>query len=552
MRGLLKVLPQFPRSVLEKKILPGLVDELRDGSTLALVLPNIFAIAESASARLFSERVLGRLKEVFVNTGPPSSSTEPKTAAAKIAEREKDAGKEGGLTVVLANLTVIMAKTTAREFKDDILPVYQLALESPTHALQDLALRSLHTVLPKLDFPTLKNDVFPLVAGVFTRTSSLGIKIRGLEAFKVLCGGSPPDAPPDAYASQRAMRKEDCPALDKYTIQEKIVPLLKGIKTKEPAVMMAALDVFAQIGGLCDREVVAMELLPGLWAMSLGPLLGLAQVRFPPPHPHPEIPRTDRPQFQAFMTTIKSLSLKIEHEQTRKLQELGTNAALNPPGEFLAFGGIPGATSRPASEPDADFESLVFGKKPSSPALGNGWGAPAPAAQIQPQRKPETPPAFSWSTPAAKPDVGLGSFAPMMPASSPSRSMNNSVSQPPRVQAGAPIDWSSAGGSRTPGFTTPMTSSFTMPMTPGFTSPGFSAPVRGFPAPTAAATQVRQQPPMGTGAFAGFMIPPPPPLGAGVGMGMGMGMGGMNLVIGSGAAPKKEEKRGLDQWESLL
>lgn len=291
MRGLLKVLPQFPRSVLEKKILPGLVDELRDGSTLALVLPNIFAIAESASARLFSERVLGRLKEVFVNTGPPSTSTEPKTAAAKIAEREKDAGKEGGLTVVLANLTVIMAKTTAREFKDDILPVYQLALESPTHALQDLALRSLHTVLPKLDFPTLKNDVFPLVAGVFTRTSSLGIKIRGLEAFKVLCGGTPPDAPPDAYASQRATRKEDCPALDKYTIQEKIVPLLKGIKTKEPAVMMAALDVFAQIGGLCDREVVAMELLPGLWAMSLGPLLGLAQVR---PRLPLEIPRTDK------------------------------------------------------------------------------------------------------------------------------------------------------------------------------------------------------------------------------------------------------------------
>lgn len=253
------------------------------------------------------------------------------------------------------------------------------------------------------------------------------------------------------------------------------------------------------------------------------------------------------------MATIKSLSSKIEHEQTRKLQELGTNAALNPPGEFLAFGGIPGAASRPASEPDADFESLVFGKKPSSPALGNGWGAPAPAAQIQPQRKTETP-AFSWSTPAAKPDAGLGSFTPMMPASSPGRSMNMSSPQPPRA-AGAPIDWSSVGGSKTPSFAVPMTSSFAAPMTPGFSvpmtpsfaSPGFAAPVRGFPAP--AATQVRQQAPMGTSAFAGFMIPPPP--GAGVGMGMGMA-GGMNLVIGSGAAPKKEEKRGLDQWESLL
>lgn len=66
--------------------------------------------------------------------------------------------------------------------------------------------------------------------------------------------------------------------LDKYTVQERVVPLLKGIKTKEPAVMMAALEVVKVIGAICDREVVAMELLPGLWTMSFGPLLGLAQV----------------------------------------------------------------------------------------------------------------------------------------------------------------------------------------------------------------------------------------------------------------------------------
>lgn len=240
---------------------------------LALILPNIFIIASQGSARLFQDRVLTRLKEVFI---APTPTTEAKTAAAKIAEREKEAGREGGLTVVLSHLSVIMEKTTAREFKDDILPIYQLALESSTHALQDLALRSLGGILPKLDFPTLKGEVFPVVAGVFTKTSSLGIKIRGLEAFKVLCGGMVDER--DAYAKQRAVRKEECPVLDKYTIQEKVVPLLKGIKTKEPAVMMAALEVFAQVGGVCDREVVAMELLPGLWTMSFGPLLGLSQV----------------------------------------------------------------------------------------------------------------------------------------------------------------------------------------------------------------------------------------------------------------------------------
>lgn len=281
MRGLPKVLPQFPRSVLEKKILPGLVEELRDGSMLALVLPNVFAIAEAGSARLFSEKVLHKLKEVFLPPGGTSApSTEPKTAAAKIAEREKEAGREGGLTVVISSLPIIMEKTTSREFKEDILPIYQLALESPTHALQDLALRSLVVILPKLDFPTLKNDLFPVVASVFTKTSSLGIKIRGLEAFKVLCGGTPPVNTDglEGFNKIEKQRAGDCPVLDKYTIQEKVVPLLKGIKTKEPAVMMAALEVFSEIGKICDREIVAMELLPGLWTMSFGPLLGLEQV----------------------------------------------------------------------------------------------------------------------------------------------------------------------------------------------------------------------------------------------------------------------------------
>ena len=41
---------------------------------------------------------------------------------------------------------------------------------------------------------------------------------------------------------------------------------------------MAALDVFKEVGRLCDREIVAMDILPILWSMSFGPLLGLEQV----------------------------------------------------------------------------------------------------------------------------------------------------------------------------------------------------------------------------------------------------------------------------------
>jgi len=286
MRGLPKILPQFPRSVLEKKILPGLVEELRDGSLLALVLPNIFLISEQASSRMFSEKVLKRLKEVFIPTGSAlaASTGDHKSAAARVAEREREAGREGGLTVTLSKLAIIKEKTTAQEFKEDILPLVSLALESPTHALQDMALQSLPIILPKLDFPTLKNELFPVVSAVFTKTSSLGIKIRGLEAFRVLCGGTGSHGSAtsdglDGFNTKKGkVRGEEAPVLDKYTIQEKVIPLLKGIKTKEPAVMMETLSVFDEIGKTCDREVVAMDILPTLWSMCFGPLLGLEQV----------------------------------------------------------------------------------------------------------------------------------------------------------------------------------------------------------------------------------------------------------------------------------
>lgn len=127
----------------------------------------------------------------------------------------------------------------------DILPVILLALESPTHSLVDACLGTLSVILPVLDFSTIKHDLFPVVATVFTKTSSLGIKVRGLEAMKVLCGGTAENELPsgdglDGVAPATKQKHSGTAVLDKYTIQEKVVPLLKAIKTKEPGVMVSS------------------------------------------------------------------------------------------------------------------------------------------------------------------------------------------------------------------------------------------------------------------------------------------------------------------------
>jgi SCY1-like protein 2 len=130
-----------------------------------------------------------------------------------------------------------------------------LALESPTHSVVDAALGTLPVILSTLDFSTIKNEVFPVIAAVFSKTSSLGIKIKGLEALKLLCGGSQQGTDDgdgmSGFETTQTKSKQNSVILDKYTIQEKVVPLLKAIKTKEPAVMVSLYVFIIEYGLRC-------------------------------------------------------------------------------------------------------------------------------------------------------------------------------------------------------------------------------------------------------------------------------------------------------------
>ena len=405
MRGLPKILEQFPKSVLDKKVLPALLEETKDRELLSLILHNVFKIISilPSGKRAMSDKILPQLREVFV------------TAGGKAGMQERDTAREAGLVVVLENTSLIGENCTGSEFKADILPILQLGLESPTHAIVDKALGCLPTVLAILDFSTIKNEVFPLVAAIFSKTSSLGIKVRGLEAFVILCGGSTreeintSDGLDGAMTGSKQTKRSSNAVLDKYTIQEKVVPLIKVMKTKEPAVMAASLAVFKQVGNIADTDYLALEVLPVLWNFSLGPLLNLQL-------------------FQDFMDLIKQLSAKIEIEQTRKLRDLSSSNGIKD-------------TSRPrdptstntffaASETENiganDFEKLVLGKGAtnSSDILG----------EVQPQASKAGATTFSWSSPpltasqngamsnvmnpharTITPDQALNSFATLSP-----------------------------------------------------------------------------------------------------------------------------------------
>jgi SCY1-like protein 2 len=550
LRGLPRIMPQFPKSVLEKKVLPALLEEMKDKDLLAPIMTNVFAMVKAmpTGKRAFSTVVVPRLREVFITN---------RTA-------EKDASKEAGLKILLENMETAAENCSGKEFRDDILPIILLALESPTHGIEDAALGTLPYVLPVLDFTTIKNELFPVIAAVFAKTSSLTIKIKGLEAFYTLCGGSRAGSGEDddlngiGVADKRPSTSSSA-ILDKFTVQEKVVPLLKGIKTKEPGVMMAALRVFQQVGEVADSDFLAMDVLPILWSMSLGPLLNLQQ-------------------FQAFMTLIKGLGSKIEREQVRKLQELSSSNAtvgLGSTGRNRVASGAGGANGLTNGE-EPDFETLVSGRRPAAQGnddLMNDWGAPAarPSAggRMSSQSRLNDAPTFSWQstssaatapTPPAPqqralgalaapqqmgrtvtPDQTLGGFAALTPESQYSQPLQPSLgsssagfnaslpvrpAQQPSTSTATSIDWSTAASNSASAWSAQLSKQVQSPSSNSFgavtrpTTGGFSLP----------------PPPTSPNAIGAFRPPAPQQSLAG--------------TIGSGAA--QPAKAGLDRYESLL
>ncbi|KAK4512504.1 uncharacterized protein ATC70_003205 [Mucor velutinosus] len=257
MKGLARVLGQFPDRVLKRKILPSLLEELKDNQLLPYTIPNIFIITQKLSQQEFCDLVLPSLKPVFNVRDPPQN-----------------------MIVLLEKLDVFQQKTPREVFRDDVMPLVYAALEAPAAVVQEKALRIIPSLAESLDYTAVKSSLFPRVQTVFVQTTILSVKVSTLICF-------------------HSMIK----VLDKFTVQEKLVPLLKNIKTKEPAVMLATLAVYDEVGKLADKEIIATEILPQLWRMSFGPLLNLEQ-------------------FQKFMKTIRDLTNRVEEAHTRHLREV--------------------------------------------------------------------------------------------------------------------------------------------------------------------------------------------------------------------------------------
>ncbi|ORX34162.1 kinase-like domain-containing protein [Kockovaella imperatae] len=217
LRGLVRVLPTFSDRLRKGKILPSLLEEMKDTYLLPFILPNVFEVSNTLSKSEFTP-VLSKLQPLFGLRDPPQN-----------------------MLTLLEHLTLFEEKTDPPLFREHVMPLIYNALECEHLPVQEKALKVVPHLCEILDYGTVQNVLLVKVAILFTRTRILSVKVQTLECFT-------------------AMVK----TLDKATLTTKMVPQLAKIKTKA-------------MGAKVDREAIATLVLPQLWAMSMGPLLNADQ-----------------------------------------------------------------------------------------------------------------------------------------------------------------------------------------------------------------------------------------------------------------------------------
>ncbi|KAI9347947.1 kinase-like domain-containing protein [Zopfochytrium polystomum] len=407
LKGLVQMLPLFSIKLINRKILPSLLNEMKDPLMAPFILPNIFWICDHISDEEFSQKILPALKPLFKMTDPPQA-----------------------ILLLLSRMDVLQKKCSSPEsFRQDIFPLLFSALDVPVIQVQEQALKMLPPTLSKLDFTTIKSQLFPKIQALFLQSASMSVRINSLIAI-------------------HAMVK----SLDKFTLLEKVIPALKQNKVREPGIMLAALAVYDELGRHVDKEIIATEVLPELWRMSIDRVL-------------------NADQFKKFMKIIRELSTKVEEQHLKMLQEL----------KSVEVGSLSsGDKGSSGNDQAVDFKMLLKGSLKS----GNGVSSPTASPKLS---KVELSSASSTNPPSIGQDSGFSrnsisspskSHAPMVlsiPLSS-AKKATSSISFPPAAGSSSFGSQSAASGSSTITSLPPASGFSSFPSPSGILQPKLIAP----------------------------------------------------------------------------
>ncbi len=290
---------------------------MSDRSLLPFILPNVFHISKTLCEWRASSAV-----KIYPDTNPLKAMIEfQSNVLPKLQPLFQVQDPPQTLLLLLDQIELFVTKTSPTVFREGVTPLLYSALESEHAMVQERGLKTVPRLCEILEYSHVKEVLFPKIAALFTRTKVLSVKCNTLICFHSMIS-----------------------VLDKYTLTDKLVPLLSRIKTKEPSVMIATLAVYEAMAKKVDRETLGSAIIPQLWTMSMGPLL-------------------NADQFARFMRAVKEMGTRVETEHLAHLREVKRmqehTESYTASQQAGGGGGLGGGVTGIGARGEIDFESLV-------------------------------------------------------------------------------------------------------------------------------------------------------------------------------------------------
>ena len=162
-----KVIDNFEKKTLVRKVIPGLVEVLKEASLSVAVCNNLFHILA---------------KDKFITTTEFRAAIWP--ALIQLC-RSKELPAQT-LFLLLKHSELILKFVSSSEFATNLMPLIQKSLECGVPKLQLLALDQIKVLFKSLDYSMFKTSLVPRMLKILEETSSVPVRIKALETFRDL------------------------------------------------------------------------------------------------------------------------------------------------------------------------------------------------------------------------------------------------------------------------------------------------------------------------------------------------------------------------------
>lgn len=285
-KGLLTALPQFELTVIERKILPALVNELKNLILVPFLLPCLFTIVEMVNSSpdkggksFFQTRIFPHLLPLF-------TIKEPIQVALLLLQR----------------VDLLAKGLNEKEINEHIATLFCFALDHDSLDLKLAALKVGPPIFGAFTYDKLRNALLPRLENILSSaTVNSAVRVGCLSCFSRMI-----------------------PLFSRNIVEEQLLPIVLRSNSvdRNPAVQMATAGVCDVISKKFGEEITAIRVRCSLTsALYVRPLTLFVFQLLPLLIPTSVDPNLNKQQFDTFFEIISSMLERIATSRRKALDE---------------------------------------------------------------------------------------------------------------------------------------------------------------------------------------------------------------------------------------